>query len=133
MIRENVIWGVRWGLRFAIVLVIWVLIIFLIGGSAAFAKYDTTLSKTIGVYLGGGALAGLIVGLCRPLLQNQIAAAIVGVFAAIPVIIMVDLTLHPGKWDGDDVWFISILSLFYGLVIGPIWYRQAMRRRAKRP
>lgn len=132
MIRENVAWGVRWGLQFAVVLVVWVLIVFLIGGSAAFAKYDTTLGKTIGVYLGGGALAGLIVGLCRPLLRNQIAAGIVGVFAAIPVIIMVDLTLHPGKWDGDDVWVISILSLFYGLVMGPICYRQATRKRGQR-
>ena len=130
-IRENVTWGVGWGLRFAIVLGIWISIVFLIGGSAAFAKYDTSFGKALGVYLGGGALAGLIVGLFRPLLQNQVVAAIVGVLAAIPVIIMVNLTLHPGKWNGDDVFVVSILSLFYGLVMGPIFYRQAKRRRTK--
>jgi hypothetical protein len=131
-ILENVVWGVKIGLSFAAVLVVWVIVIYLISGDAAFANINTTLAKTIIAYLGGGAAAGAIIGLCRPLLRSQLAAAIVGVLAAVPVIVMGKYSVDPGPWSSADVFAVTALPLFYGLVLGPIFYRQVMRRRHRR-
>lgn len=128
-------WGVGWGLRFAAVLVVWVIVIYLIRGDAEFAKINTTLGMTIVTYIGGGWggwAAGAILGLCRPLLRSQLAAAAVGVLAAVPVIVIGKYAVDPGPWDSADVFVVTILPLFYGLILGPTFYRQAMRRRVRR-
>jgi hypothetical protein len=42
-------------------------------------------ARLVLVYLGGGLLGGLVVGLLRPLTRSHLGAALVGVVATVPV------------------------------------------------
>lgn len=130
-LRENLVWGLRYGLRYAVFFSVLAFAAFLIAGPRSFAEAGTTLGLTLITYFAGGVAAGAMVGICRPLLHSWLAAALIGVLAAIPVCVMLKYVVAPGPWSRADVVVVGGLSLFYGLVLGPLTYRTFARRAAR--
>ena len=129
-VLDNVAWGARRGLFYATVLSAWVVVVYFASGPGPFTKLNTTLAGTVALYFGGGLAGGLIVGILRPFIRNEIAAAVVGVVAAFPVCVGIKYIVEPGPWGPVGIIIVTCMPLFYGTILGPVTYRQGQRRRA---
>jgi len=128
---KNAYWGIRWGLAFASLYCLWALVLLLLGGEAAFRTQGITFWQTIGAYIGGGALAGAVVGVLRPLLKWTWGAPIVGIVAAIPVGLAFDLATKGARWMSvNSLLTIGIFSLSLG-AMGGLVLREVTGNRKK--
>lgn len=73
-----VVGGLVWGMSIALVLSLWVTIIYLIGGSEPFRENGTTYGKTVLIYVAAGVLVGALFGLARPWIRGHWSAAAFG-------------------------------------------------------
>lgn len=131
-LRRNMLWGVRNGLYYALGFSAWVVIVRVVSGPVPFTQLHSSLAQTVLLYFGGGIGGGVVVGLCRPLIRNEIAAAVVGVVAAVPVCVGLKYVVEPGPWGVTGIIIVTALPVFYGAIGGPIIYRQSQRRRGLR-
>jgi hypothetical protein len=128
---SNAYWGMRWGLAFASLYCLWAVVVLLLGGEAAFRKQGITFGETIGAYLGGGVLAGAVVGFLRPLLKWAWGAPVVGVVAAIPVGLAFDLATKGARWMSVNALLtIGIFSATLG-TMGGLVLREVMGKGMK--
>lgn len=129
---KNAYWGIRWGLAFASLFSVWALVVLLLGGEAAFRKQGITFWQTIGAYIGGGVLAGAVVGFLRPLLKWAWSAPLVGIVAAIPVGLAFDLATKGTRWmNVNSLITIGIFSITLGAMSGLV-LREVMGKQIKK-
>ena len=115
---RNVAWGVGWGLVLAAILLIAASLVYLAAFIGA-ASVGLSFWRLVLVYLGGGLLGGLVVGLLRPLTRSHLGAALVGVVAAVPVGVGVRLLRNGlAPWSDKDTWALAIFALALGGVVG---------------
>ncbi|HEX5438980.1 MAG TPA: hypothetical protein VFW98_17645 [Gemmatimonadaceae bacterium] len=126
---QNLGWGVRWGLKFAVVYSAFALIALLFGGAAVFQHSGTTFVFAIGLYFAAGLVAGAIVGVLRPVTRGPIGAAIVGVIAAIPICVLTRFSIDRSPWTIADTIAWSALAVLWGAPCGYFAKRIASRRR----
>jgi len=118
---RNVLWGVYWGICGAVFYSLVAGLIYLVGGSEPFARHSSTLGMTIIGYFVGGILAGLIIGILRPLNRWAWGAGVVGFLAAIPIWAGMRVAIHglkPVSWS--DVETIIQLSALFGPICGVV-------------
>lgn len=125
---KNAVVGSKWGLRVALVLCAWVLVLaiasFLGNGSPMIRSRSGQAFNPLAIiamYLMAGMVSGALVGAMRPLLQWRIGAAIVGVAAAIPTAAAI-VTMISGTpdWGRDEIITFVITSLALGAPGGVI-------------
>ena len=116
-------WGIFWGLAFALVLTIVLVLLYAVRGSALFETYDTTFGGVVAVYFAGGLAGGAVVGLLRPLTRWRWGAAMVGVFAALPVG-AAGRVLRYGlaPWGPKDTITLVIFAVALGGTVGWIYW-----------
>jgi hypothetical protein len=118
-IWKNLIWGVRWGLAFAAVFILWALLLLVSRGTAAFEANDATPLAVVGSYLFGGIGAGAVVGLLRPLTRRKAGSTVVGIVAMFPVFLgirVADKGFSP--WTERDTFIVTAMSLLGGSLAG---------------
>lgn len=86
MSSKKTLQGVLWGLTFATLYSIYVVVLFVLEGQAPFARHNTSLIQLVAIYYTGGVLAGAFVGTFLPRIRNTSGAALVGAFAGILVV-----------------------------------------------
>jgi hypothetical protein len=85
---------------------------------------DRTLAiqRIVPLYLGGGLLAGSMVGLLHRMAQSRIGAAALGVLVAIPVSVLTLVAVDgSGKWLPGDTVVVIVTSLGLGIPVGIIY------------
>ena len=82
---SNLVWGVGFGLAFAAVYSLYVVVLYLAEGSRPFDELHTTLVTVIATYVIGGLASGTVVGAMRPFLHIRFVAILVGITAAVVV------------------------------------------------
>jgi len=127
-ILTNLIWGIRWGVKFTLVYSAFALLVLLFGGSATFRQSGATFLLTIGLYVFGGLIAGAIVGLLRPLARWATGATIVGIIAAVPVCVMGRYVIDQSPWTVGDTIVWSIMAVIGGGLCGFFAKRISERR-----
>lgn len=121
---NRVWWGAKWGLLFGSALLVIALIVHLLSGERAFSERHTSLEAMAGTYLIGGAIAGALVGALRPLTSTAAGALVVGVTAAIPVMILLRFaTRQFDPWQRADTVKVIVLSIILGMPTG-LSYRE---------
>lgn len=58
---------------------------FIVVGEETPGRDLSTYAKLMGLYLGGGAVAGLVLGLLRPFVRRRVGATLVGAIASTPI------------------------------------------------
>lgn len=118
-IREGVAWCMGFGGLFSLI----VIGESLVRGSDVAASVDMTLPVLIGLYLGGGLAAGVLIGLLKPYGRTRAGAALVGMCAAFPIcLVAVLLMMEPGTRIGYVIVCVVGITAFGGGLAGlTIW------------
>lgn len=122
---RNARWGIVGGLVVAAIYSVWIIILMFVQGSVTLTvrgQEQVNGVVVIASYLVGGVGGGAVVGILRPLLARKAGAAIVGVIAAIPMILAVRVVLRGFQpWDSEDAVVLGIscviLGVFGGLIL----------------
>jgi len=104
----------------AIIYCVWVVVLYLLGGSEPFSRLGITLTRLILTYLAVGVVAGGVIGLLRPLTQTGLGAFLVGYPAAMPITagLMICIYGWPTIWT-RRVWHeYPYLVLVFGTMVG---------------
>ena len=89
----NLIWGVGLGVLFGVILALLGVLILVTKGSEAVGRVGASPRAITAGYLLGGAMAGAVVGLLRPIASRPFGAALVGMVAAVPVSVLFQIIL----------------------------------------
>jgi hypothetical protein len=133
---RNTVWGARYGGIFGLIYSVWAVVSFVVGGQETFARQGTTIGEVIVFYLVGGAVAGAIVGMLRPLTYHRAGAALVGFLAAIPLGVGIKVMLTGFRlWTQVDRITLLLFPLFFGCGAGLVLHgifldTDAERRRS---
>ena len=108
------------GLAFACLYSLYVCGLYLLDGSAPFARLGTTLGIVIGTYFFGGISAGVVVGLLKPIARWRAGAIVVGIIAAFFVFfgILVASDGLPSRWGTDQWVTLIVLPTLFGTFAG---------------
>lgn len=122
-LAANLRWGIRWGLLFAAALSSWAALLFAIRGFQEFRKLEVTMPRVIAFYLVSGSVAGVILGLCRPLLKWRSGAGVVGAVSAV-VILGMGQVLYRGFHRPDvlEIELVVPTGIFMGAFVGILFY-----------
>src|SRR6266576_2482267 len=122
--RSTVLTGIRWGLVYATVYSAYATVVVLVRGGPVLNVYHLTLPTLIGLYFGGGVLAGGIAGALLPIGRHLIGAMFVGFVAALPVMFLMAMAMLPSdEWSST----LPTVGLSSAAVLGPLcgggfWY-----------
>jgi len=130
-IRRNIKWGVSGGLGIAACYCVWVIGIYLIRGDEPFTRQGATLGKVLAVYVWGGALGGLIVGLLRPMAEDEVGALVVGLLAGIPIAAGIVTCVVGWPWSAKERHIFPMWVLIVGAVVGFLLSKKAEERRKR--
>jgi len=116
----NVRWGVTWGLRMAMLFCAWIGILVVLNWSFTLpvrSNHHVNAFAVVALYVGGGIIAGAIVGLLRPLERTMAGAMLTGFVAALPVFAGGSLLLNSlSNWDITN----TIVTLAGAGTLGPM-------------
>jgi hypothetical protein len=104
-IRDDLRWGLGIAAFFIAFYALIAVVLYFLRGADSFEAQGLSLPRLLLAYLGGGVVAGCILGLLRPLTRWRLGAALVGVAVALPVFLGIGLALFgmPSTWD-SSVW-----------------------------
>lgn len=120
---DRLMWGLRYGMAFGSAFSFLGVVIFLLNGWHTSAVIGVDLFAVIAFYLVGGVVAGLLLGIFKPLVKWRAGAAAVGVLIAVPVLEMTQILfegLHvPNAFELREVMTVGVLM---GVVVGIGYY-----------
>jgi hypothetical protein len=108
----------------------WVSIIYALNGTAPFDRVGISPDDAIGLYLGGGAVCGAVVGLLWPLAKSRAGAYLTATIAAAFGALGLGCAMEgmPQHW-GPDVWTgLSVMAICAGVGFGGSLWRAASNR-----
>lgn len=112
-IVDDVLLGILFSGGFALVLCLWVTLIFVVAGEEPFESNSTTWGTVVGVYLLGGIIVGVLWGIAKPWIRNRVGSAVFGFFAAVPIFLAIALTT-----GGFDLLGVVVCSALLGPALG---------------
>lgn len=119
---SDLVWGAKWGLRLASLYCVWIIILIGLNRSLtlkASGGHTVNALAVLALYVLGGAIAGAVVGITRPLQRSMIGAMLSGWFAALPVFwgaVFVVRGFVP--WDSESTIIVVAGSLMLGPTLG---------------
>jgi hypothetical protein len=122
--------GLAVGIGMATLYSIWAMLIFVLTGSDAFAKYGTSLSTVVLTYYAAGAVAGIIAGALAPLNSYWFGTTLIGVLVALFIFFAI-YSASEGpfwQWHAQDWKNVGYLGVIFG-VVGSIGIRLTNRTR----
>lgn len=122
-IRNNVRWGLGWGLYYASGLTIIAAIPAVIRALAApgtFGQKAISFMATIAVYFIGGATGGVVMGLLRGLLTGCLGSMLVGMVAIMPATFAACIALFGLSWTRDNLIFCIGFGCLYGAIMSSV-------------
>lgn len=113
---KNILWGLQFSMSVAVVFALIVLTEYRLLGPGTTTRFGMTLGSVLLMYLCGGLLAGVVLGVGRPLGKTHVGAIILGIFVATCVYGSGCVAIYgsPAGWHGKQ-WFSAI---FLGVVFG---------------
>ena len=120
-------WGLKTGDALATIYSLFAIVVFVVLSGSAMQDKGVTLGGVIVAYYAGGTLAGLIVGMLRPLAVTLTGAIIVGVIGFAVVSCGIGLVIFGwlNRWGPDEFMTIGLMALIFGGVFGAAsWQRQ---------
>lgn len=123
-VRRDLLWGVRFGLLLAAVLVAWVTLVFLVNGSRPFVTQGVSWASVSAGYLISGFVCGTVLGTIRPHLTSAFRSMLLGPFVAFPFLVILGSIIDSPFWTWDLVfWTIWIVvSAILGSLLGGIYW-----------
>lgn len=117
-VLRNAVWGVKHGAIMAALYSIVMLGIYAVVGAHAFHTPGLTLAKVLSSYWVAGFMAGLTIGLLRPLLQYRWGVGLVGGIAGIAVVAAFQASDKGPAWGWTPGEWLTplILGTFMGVV-----------------
>src|SRR6266568_8317471 len=103
-------WGGRWGLYYGAALSVLATVGYVLKPSG-FAQAGLNYPEVVAFYVIGGPVAGLIVGLLRPVTASVLGAAIVGIVTAVPIGFALTIMLAGMPWTRSHTILVTILIL----------------------
>jgi peptidoglycan/LPS O-acetylase OafA/YrhL len=125
-VARNLRWGIGWALAFAVVYLVWVTVLFAMGGQAAFARKGVTFQSTILGYLISALLGGTLLGLLRPLNRWRAGSALTGVIVGGAIGCTLMLALEPRS----EIGLYIFTAVVFGLMGGFIAFRWSAPERS---
>jgi len=111
----------------ALILVIWILVVYVLGGDKPFEAHGTTPLTVIWLYLAVAVFSGIVVGLLQPLGRRAAGAALLGFLVALPCfLVMWLLRGRVDPWSAIDTITMLIWAAALGAPVGVI-YRALFR------
>ena len=133
-IIRNALWGVMWGLVMAVWFALIATVIYAVAKAQHLEGHPMTLQALIGTYFAGCVLAGLAVGLLRPLGKRWWGAMLIGLVAAFLTIVSVAIAMEGWLTEWDQSTFEAAVT--YSLLAGPaggllVWWKYVRNARPK--
>jgi hypothetical protein len=124
-IARDLGWGLGWSLGYGVILSAWAALVW--PGWGYHPKYGVALATLVALYFGIALMAGLVLGLLRPLTRTALGSLILGaVIATLGVLgfARVGGPISPG---------VVVLAIVLGIVIGYQWGFQSWAESDVRP
>jgi uncharacterized membrane protein len=133
--RENVRWGLKFGLILSAVLIALVSIGYVVRPNSPNHQTLGWLPLSVG-YLAGGLVCGLVLGICRPLITSLSRSILLGPVIAFPFYAIVGVVAGKPfwRWDSGSLFIAVFAAVIVGtLVGGAYWmiFTQARRLGSK--
>ena len=102
-----------------------VFIEYLVLGSRTTSRIGVTLPSILLMYVGGGVLAGIILGVGRPLGRTQVGSMVLGVFVATCVYVSAGIAIYglPNHWHGKEWFSTVVVGILIGALSGNMFYK----------
>ena len=119
-LNADVRWALKGAYAVAAVYCLWVLGVYVIGGDEPFTQLGVPFLSVEGFYLVAAGLAGLVIGVMRPLTRWAAGAYLVGYAAGMILssCLAVLLSGNPMHWGIRELLLIIIMGIFGGSIIG---------------
>jgi hypothetical protein len=122
--RERIMWGMRWGAKFAVVFGGFAALLFLLDGPRSFREHGTSLQRVLAVYAVSAVVGGLILGLARPFLRHPAGSAVTGLLIGTCIGVAFAAFDHALSWSPWDLGLPGVFALA-GSAAGLGIYRKA--------
>jgi len=134
-LQRNLAWGVAWGVGMGAVFCLLGVALFVMRGPGFLDGYGITFGTLMLVYLVGGAGAGAVVGLARPLLRWRVGAIATGIVGGTIVYgaVTVALVGPIGQWGTIERAVPVILGIFTGSLFGNRAWEEFVEPTLERP
>jgi hypothetical protein len=119
--RTNVRWALGWSIPMALAYCAWAGVVALLQGSTHFDQFGVTLWTVMGTYLASALVAGILLGLCRPLLRWRLGAVVVGAVAGTSVYSAIGISMAGLQPTSFVVG--TLCGVLVGGVLGWSWWR----------
>ena len=97
-LADNIRWGIRFGLIFAAILIAFVSIGYVLRPNSPSHQRIGWL-QVFGSYLAGGAVCGLVLGACRPLITSLSRSILLGPVIAFPFYAIIAIVFGDPFWQ----------------------------------
>jgi len=123
-IRADLRWGLGWTLSITALCFVPAFLVLITSGASTIVRDGATFVELFGAYMAFGGAAGLIIGLCRPVLTTKLGAASVGAAlgAAGFVALIFGSQVMKGSFNTDEAVFAAVLGAITGGFSG-LWFR----------
>ena len=126
-VSQNLLWGVRLGLVVAAMLCCIGVPLALLGGSEPLTHERIPAGTLLIVYLSGGFISGIVLGIARPLARWRVGAIVIGIVDGVICAALINMGTDGAFWAWHGMqWFVTIVM---GTSIGGItanWFWEDM-------
>lgn len=113
---RNLGWGLGYGLTFAAAFAALALLQFGLDGAVTLGSTRLSVFEIVLGYLLAGTAAGVLIGVCRPVLSTLIGGMLLG--PAVGVVVYAAVSLAASGWRAVDWSFALFAGILSGLVVG---------------
>ena len=125
---KNLRWRIKTGIRAGLTFTVIAVIAFVLDFKHTLSAKGLTFLAVAAAYLGGGVVAGAIVGALRPLGRSRLGAVLLGVIACVPVAIAIRLAAEGfTPWTRGDSIIVGLMAVGFGGVSGFTFHEAARR------
>jgi len=112
-------WGLRLGACYGVILS-GVAVMQAVANPGGFDRQGIDPGVAILLYLAGGSLGGLVLGVARPLMRGRATVIVATSVAALPASLLIGIVALPrdGGWTSEHSLTVLILAALMGAVLG---------------
>jgi len=125
---SRLMWGLRWGLIYCVILSAFAIILRVVDGPTSFVEHGTSLGAFLEAYVAAGVAGGLLLGLTQPWLRSGTGSAVVGAVVG-SLVGFALLVSNNGltDWSGFDLLLPATFALS-GCTAGVLLHRKISKK-----
>jgi hypothetical protein len=134
-LEQNLLWGVGWGLGVGAGFCLLGVVLRAVRGPKFLHPYGITFGTLILVYLAGGAGAGAVLGLGRPLTRWRAGAIVIGIIGGMIAYGAAGIALEGpiGRWSAGEWLILALLGSIGGGILGNRMWERYVEPTLSRP